>query len=226
MNKIIVANMKMYLDYDEVKNYLEKIKKEKTDNIIFCPSTIYIPCFKEANLNLGVQDVSEHERGNHTGSISCRQVKSLDISYVIIGHSEVKNNNKTINKKIKLCKKYGITPIVCIGENKKDIYKKRTIRKSLNSYLKNINLDKIIIAYEPKYMVNSNKNINVKYIEKMIKYIKKIVKKYKINDIMVLYGGNINKKNIEYLKQIKELDGYLIGRTSLNIKELIEVACN
>ena len=75
-------------------------------------------------------------------------------------------------------------------------------------------------------MVNSNKNINVKYIEKMIKYIKKIVKKYKINDIMVLYGGNINKKNIEYLKQIKELDGYLIGRTSLNIKELIEVACN
>lgn len=227
MNKIIIANMKMNLDKTEIINYLKELEKENLDNVIFCPTSIYIPYFIDKKINVGIQDISKYEKGNHTGEISCMQAKSLGVKYAIIGHSEIKDKPKTINKKIKLCKKNNIIPILCVGERKKSIYKEQIVKRQLKNYLKNISLDKIIIAYEPKFMVNSENKVNVKYIEKMIKYIKNIVKNYKVNDIMVLYGGNTNKENIKLMTKIKELDGFLVGRTSLDVKkfkELIEVA--
>ena len=223
MNKIIVANMKMNLDNEEIKKYLNSLENKKLDNVVFCPTSIYIPYFIEKNLNVGIQNISEYEIGNHTGEISCNQAKSIGVKYSIIGHSEIKDSKQVINRKIKLCKKNNIIPIICVGERKKSIYRKQMIKKQLDNYLKNISMDRIIIAYEPVFMVNSKKNIDVKYLEKMIKYIKKIIKKYKINDIIILYGGSIGINNIKTINTIKELDGYLIGNSSLNINELFKL---
>ena len=45
---------------------------------------------------------------------------------------------------------------------------------------------------------------------------------YKKN-IKVIYGGSINEKNIDNLKNIKELDGFLIGSASINPTQFIEI---
>lgn len=223
MNKIFVANMKMNLNYEEIKEYLKSLENKNLDNIIFCPTSIYIPYFTLKNLNVGIQNISKYESNNHTGEISCNQIKSMKVEYAIIGHSDIKDNKKDINIKIKLCKKYNIIPILCIGERKNNIYKKQIIKKQLKCYLNNINMDKIIIAYEPVYMINSKKNINVKQLQKTILFIKKQLKKYKINDTIVLYGGSIDEKNIKTIINIKELDGYLIGNSSLNVKQFLKL---
>lgn len=223
MNKIIVANMKMNLEYEEIIEYLNSLQNKKIDNIIFCPTSIYIPYFIEKSLNVGIQNFSKYEKGNHTGEISCNQAQSIGVKYAIIGHSEIRDSKDIINKKIKLCKKNNIIPILCIGERKKSLYKENIIKRQLDNYLKDITMDKIIIAYEPVFMINSKNNINVKQLQKTIKFIKKIVKNYKINDIIILYGGSIDENNLKSILNIEELDGYLIGNSSLEIKKFLKL---
>lgn len=223
MSKLIVANMKMNLDNKEIKDYLNSLNNKKLDNIIFCPTSLYIPYFIDKNLNVGIQNISKYENGNHTGEISCKQAKSIGVKYAIIGHSEIKDKKQIINKKLKLCEKNNIIPILCVGERKKSIYKEQVVKRQLNSYLKDISIDKLIIAYEPVFMINSKNTIDVKYLKKMIKFIKKIVKNYEINDIMILYGGSIDENNLESIINIEGLDGYLIGNSSLDIKKFLRL---
>ena len=53
MNKIIIGNLKAYMTYQDVKNYVDKI----TDNVILCPSAIYVPYFLNHNYKVGLQNV-------------------------------------------------------------------------------------------------------------------------------------------------------------------------
>ena len=42
-------------------------------------------------------------------------------------------------------------------------------------------------------------------------------------DIKVIYGGSINEKNIDTIKDIKQLDGFLIGSASINPISFLEI---
>lgn len=230
MNKLIVANMKMNLSIDEIKIYLKKLEEISTDKIIFCPSAIYIPYFIDKKLNVGIQNISVHEKGAYTGEISILQASSLKVKYAIIGHSEVRknlnDNDININKKIRLCLNNNVIPILCIGEKEKSSLEKvkQILIKQLINCLNNIDkLEKVIIAYEPDWTIGSNKSLNNKTIEEIILFIKKFIcQNYKINDIIVLYGGSINSDNIEKINSISCLDGILIGNYSINIDKFLK----
>ena len=48
-------------------------------------------------------------------------------------------------------------------------------------------------------------------------------KKFKFNTPKVIYGGSVNGKNINNLKKIKNVDGFLIGGASLNQNKFIDI---
>mgnify|MGYP004606795695 CR=1 FL=1 len=225
MNKIIIANMKMNLNYNEIKEYLKNVNKD----VIYIPSAIYIPYFIEKNLKCGIQNISIYEEGNHTGEISVLQASSLGIKYVIVSHSEINDSAFNINQKIKLCLKYNLTPILCIGEKLKTDDIKNVIINKLDNYLKDItDINKIIFAYEPEWIIGKNDSVDIKIVDDIISFIKKFLyQKYKISDIMVLYGGSINSYNVKEIINIPYIDGILVGNNSTNIEEfskIIEVA--
>lgn len=225
MNKIIIANMKMNLNYNEIKEYLKNVNKY----VIYIPSAIYIPYFIEKNLKCGIQNISIYEEGNHTGEISVLQASSLGIKYVIVSHSEINDSAFNINQKIKLCLKYNLTPILCIGEKLKTDDIKNVIINKLDNYLKDItDINKIIFAYEPEWIIGKNDSVDIKIVDDIISFIKKFLyQKYKISDIMVLYGGSINSYNVKEIINIPYIDGILVGNNSTNIEEfskIIEVA--
>ena len=87
-----------------------------------------------------------------------------------------------------------------------------------------------MLAYEPEWMIGTNNNIEISRLEEIISFIKEFIyQKYKIGDIIVLYGGSINSHNIKNINKIPYLDGILVGNNSTNIKEflkIIEVALN
>src|SRR3954466_4227102 len=68
----------------------------------------------------GAQDISEHEKGAHTGDISGTMLAKLGCSYVVIGHSERRQyhdeDDTQVNAKIKAALRHDITPLVCVGE--------------------------------------------------------------------------------------------------------------
>ena len=84
---------------------------------------IYLNQFKSNNYKLTAQDLSCNNNGSFTGEISAKQLKSIGVDSVIIGHIERRKNfNETdeiINKKIKLAIKNNLNVILCIGEREK-----------------------------------------------------------------------------------------------------------
>ena len=229
MKKIIVINQKTYLTLKEAKNYGIDINDYiRTDQeVIICPSNIYIPYFTgKYNFSLGSQNISPLEI---TGETTGKMLKSYNIKYTLVGHNERKNSlnetNKEINNKIKEAQKYNITPIAILGETyyQKELKKSgEMITKTLKEYLKDTN-DNIIIGYEPNYTFKEKQIPTKEHIEEIVTLIKNITKRKYNKEIKVLYGGNVSKENIKILEQIKNLDGYLIGRKAINIKDIKEI---
>ena len=229
MKKIIVINQKTYLTLKEAKNYGIDINDYiRTDQeVIICPSNIYIPYFTgKYNFSLGSQNISPLEI---TGETTGKMLKSYNIKYTLVGHNERKNNlnetTKDVNQKILEAQKYNITPIAILGETyyQKELKKSgEIITKTLKEYLKNTN-DNIIIGYEPNYTFKEKQIPTKQHIEEIVTLIKNITKRKYNKEIKVLYGGNVSKENIKTLEQIKNLDGYLIGRKAINIKDIKEI---
>lgn len=235
MKKIIVLNLKMNLDYEEALKYVSDIKNNISDlfNTIFCPSYIYLDLFKKSNYKIGSQNVFFPKNGSYTGEVSASQLKSMGINYSLVGHSERRKyfneDDKMIGNKISFCLKEGITPILCIGETLEEKHLKKTasiIKRQLFYALKETNqdlIDDVIVAYEPVWAIGTGVIPTMLEIEDTIEFIKQTIKKDYNANVKVLYGGSINKNNIKEIIKIKNLDGLLIGSSSIDAKYLIDM---
>lgn len=234
-NKIIVANLKMDMDVKDVSNYL-KIINDKIDdkNIIVCPTSIYMPYFLKQKYQVGIQNIFFESKGAFTGEVSPKQIKSIGVNYAIVGHNERRiyfnETDSIINKKVKACLDNKIKVILCIGETKEEHYMLKTnyvLKKQINRALNDIDnkyFHNILIAYEPGWAIGTGIVPKNKEIEDTIKYIKSIVNdNFNYQDIKVLYGGSINEKNINKLKNIDNISGYLIGEASTNANTLLNI---
>lgn len=208
----------MFLDGTEITNYLNKI--QKGNNVIILPSTIHIPYFLNRNIKIGIQNICIN---NITGEVSALQAKKIGVSYVLLGHSERRKyfneTNEEINLKIKEALIEKLNVILCISETleeRNNNLTKESLKRQLNECLCDIN-DEIIIAYEPTWSISSGIILPNKEIESVVEFIKELYP-YK-----VLYGGSINKNNINIFEQVNNLDGYLIGNISSKVDEFNEI---
>ena len=241
-NKILfIANWKMFGDLNSVKSIqsvvnLSKKKNYKNAKIIYCPPYTLLNNFviktRKTHLDVGAQNCHyEINTGPFTGSISSTMIKKLGAKYVIIGHSENRSNGETnslINKKIHSAILNNLNVIFCIGENlfeKKNKKTNKILKKQIEIGLKKIKkIDKIIFAYEPVWSIGTGKVLTNQELTKQVIIIKKIIKnKFKNQKIKIIYGGSVNNQNINNLKQIREINGFLIGGASQNSKKFIDI---
>lgn len=211
---LVVLNNKCNFNLDEYLDYQNKLKNLKFKNdIVLCPSSIYLSNFELENVFLGSQNVSPFNDGAYTGEVSARQLKSLNVKYCLVGHSErrvyFKENNKIMKNKIEQLLENEIIPIYCVGE-----LEKNSDNNELDEELKILeeirNNEKIIIAYEPLWAIGTGIQPNINELEKIIKLIKE-----KFPNNKVLYGGSVNEDSIVNLKS-EVIDGYLLGGVSLH----------
>ena len=231
-----IANGKMFGSLNslnslhKVVNFFKSFKKKKLVKIIYCPpSTLIRPMskkLKNTNIIVGAQNCHEYENyGAFTGSINSNMLKNVGAKYIIIGHSENRQSgetNKLINLKIKSALKSGLKVIFCIGETLKEKRKKNTkqiLNKQISLGLKMIkNKNKVIVAYEPVWAIGSGLIPKSNDLFDTINFIKT-----KIRNSKVLYGGSVNPKNINELKSINNIDGFLIGGASQDPKKFIDI---
>ena len=221
--KIVAANLKMNLNYDEIKKYLEDINEIDNKNVIFIPTSIYVPYFLNKGYSVGVQNCHYLNKGAYTGETSPSQLKSIGVDYVLIGHSERRTyfneDNDLLNMKIKEALNNGLKVIYCIGETEEERNHGKTkevLKTELLEGLKDIN-EEVIIAYEPVWAIGTSVTPTSLEIEEAVDYIKSIY------DYPTLYGGSTNDKNIEELNSIKNVDGFLIGGASLDTQKLDKI---
>jgi len=226
MSKIVIGNQKMYMDKEEVLTFVETLKNTNMNNkqVIVCPTYPFLEYYNGV-VPVGAQNVSINDNGAYTGEVSSAQLKSLNIPYCIVGHSERREyNNETdeeINKKVIKLLENDITPILCIGEKLEERQNKSTetvIKNELTSDLKGLSpesVERIIIAYEPIWAIGTGLTPTLEEIDQAMKFIKNYVTTtYNVSKVTVLYGGSVSDKNIDELNTIESIDGYLIGGAS------------
>lgn len=226
MNKMIILNHKMNLEYDQVYEYIDGLNKfETSNNIIICPSNIYLENFiNNSTWGIGAQNVFEKIEGEYTGEISTLQLKSLGVEYCIVGHYERKRYfNETyevINRKVISCLESNIIPIVCIGSSGI----KDSVTEELDLILKDIqNIDFIVFAYEP---LELDQIPDVERIEDDINFIYEyLYSKYESRP-NVIYGGGVNKENIQSIMDLDNLNGVIIGKVSCDINQIKNIIEN
>lgn len=136
--KLIVANFKMHLLASEVDSYIDEFQTNCTttdSEVIFCPPFTALCTFQESvqglPYSLGAQNISNESSGAYTGEVSGEMLRDIGCQYVIIGHSERRNlfsePDRIVSEKVTRALKVGITPIVCIGEDRETYEKGETL---------------------------------------------------------------------------------------------------
>ena len=215
---LVIINHKTNFLYENIKSYEKKLRKY---DVIVLPSTCYLPLFKKGKYILGAQDVSSYDDLVKTGEVTGKELKSLNTSYVLIGHSERRiYNNETddiLKQKIKNAQNNNIIPLYCIGDENKENFE--VLKNQLDLFIENYKSNIYHIIYEPIYNINNN-NPDLSSIDNHIKYIKDYLQTKNISNYKIIYGGGVNRNNIEILKQNENLDGVIISKAGLNIKDL------
>ena len=232
-----IANWKMFGDLttlnslDKVIKFSKNIKKNKI-KLIYCPpSTLIRPLskrLKKTKIEVGAQNCHHsYDTGAYTGQVNSRMLKSVGAKYVIIGHSEnrqVGDNDKLINLKIKSATRASLKVIFCIGETLEQKKNKKTnhvLANQIKNGLKSIkNKSNIIVAYEPVWSIGSGL---IPKSDELIKSIAYIKSKLGNKSIKILYGGSVNSNNVDKLKIITGIDGFLIGSASQNSNKFIDI---
>ena len=236
-----IANWKMHGNTGDIIKTkpiikLANTKKYKNHKIVYCPPYTLLNYFynkvKNSNISIGAQNCHpSSDYGAFTGSINSKLIKASGAKYIILGHSENRKNGETdsiINKKIHSALNENLKIIFCIGEKLADKRKKNTLRvlrNQLNQGLKAVKkFDNLIIAYEPVWSIGTGIIPKKSELSKNIANIKKILSSFKNSkNIKLLYGGSVNPENSKELSRIKDINGFLIGGASLNLKKFIDI---
>ena len=226
--KYLVCNFKnKLLKEDIIKNNNRLGEIETKVKLFLIPQVCYLSMFDCTGYELGVQDISSFMDKTITGEIEAFQVKSLGVTYVIIGHSERRNYKHEINidfiNKINNAMEAGLKVIYCIGESLSDRENGNTymvLEKQISEVLNNVSLKNIMIAYEPVWAIGTGVIPETNEINETIDFIKNtIMDKYECK-MDCLYGGSVNNENIHELSQIKGINGFLVGGASLDVTKV------
>lgn len=245
--KIVAGNWKMNKNLPEalaltteLKNILSAEYKGKSTVLVCVPFPFIqaVHHFAAASpIQVGAQNCSQHDSGAYTGEVSAPMIKSLGISYVIIGHSERRQyfgeDGPLLAKKTDQCLVNGLTPVFCCGEplevreaGKHTELVKMQVSESL-FHLSPDQLLKVVIAYEPVWAIGTGKTASAQQAQDMHEIIRAtLAEKYGkdvADQIRILYGGSVKADNAAELFSCPDVDGGLVGGASLKAREFAEI---
>jgi len=230
---MVVANWKMYTRASDayilattIRNMLADVEGIET---VICPPFVWLSEIseivkKDGKVNVGAQNMFYEPEGAYTGEISPLMIVDL-AKYVILGHSERRNyfheNDLLINEKVISAIKYGLTPIICVGEKSKTAPISDAVnqlREALNTIPKNRYKD-VVVAYEPVWAIGGAKVASIDHIVKGMFKLREVVDR----DTSILYGGSVNVEQVTELAKRPEIDGVLVGSASIRAASFIKI---
>jgi triosephosphate isomerase len=187
-------------------------------------------------VELGAQDVSSHDAGAFTGETSAAMLRDLGVRYVIVGHSERRQNHGEtdvlVADKAAKALAAGITPIVCVGETLEQREAGSTedvVRRQLAAVIHTNGhcISEIVLAYEPVWAIGTGKTASPEQAQEVHAYIRDLLTKLYgaalAQKVRILYGGSMKPANAPELLAQKDIDGGLIGGASLEARSFIDL---
>jgi len=243
--KFIAGNWKMNTTLDEARALAKAIVDAAgrvTDvDVAVCPPYISLAAVGEAvmgsSVKLGAQDVHWEAKGAFTGKISCAMLKSVGVTYVIVGHSEQRiyfhETDETVNKKVRAVLSAGLLPIVCVGETLAERKVGRLIEvvgrqvKGAFAGIAKADALKCTVAYEPVWAIGTGEVATPAQANEAHQFIRTVLAslydKAAADAMRIQYGGSMKPDNAKALLALSDVDGGLIGGAALKAQDFFGI---
>lgn len=239
MKKLMAANWKMFKTWDEAVITARKLAElvgtvpDDREVLIFPSFTSLKGVSKElaskSGFSTGGQDFYTEEQGAFTGEISPKMLKSCGAVFGLTGHSERRHvlgeTDEFIGKKTAYGIEAGLKVVLCVGElieerkaGKVEEVVDRQIREGLKDVPRDIDPERISVAYEPVWAIGTGEVAGPEEIVEAHGFCRKILQDIfgeKANEIRILYGGSVKPDNCSQIISLDNVDGVLVGGASL-----------
>jgi triosephosphate isomerase len=179
---------------------------------------------------LGAQNCHWEDKGAFTGEVSPGMLAKLDVTYVIVGHSERRQHfgetDEWVNRKVKAVLAHGMVPIMCVGETLAEREAGRAAEKvegQVRAGLAGLSAEQaggMVIAYEPVWAIGTGRTATPADAQEMCARVRAVVGELfgdaAAATVRVQYGGSVSPANVAELMAGPDVDGALVGGASLD----------
>jgi triosephosphate isomerase len=242
---IVAANWKMHKTHLEAiqavqkLGYLVDVKDTDAVEVVICPPFTALRSVQtliesdRLAFGLGAQDVYPETQGAFTGEVSPPMLSALRVGYVIVGHSErrrlFREDDETVNRKVRAVLAHGMAPIVCVGESLEEREADGTesvVRDQVRAAFAQVAPEQAafaVIAYEPIWAIGTGRNAELADAGRVIEVVRATLDGSHGADVAravrVQYGGSVTAGNMREFMAHPEIDGALVGGASLDPEE-------
>jgi triosephosphate isomerase len=241
MKKLIAGNWKMNGSVASNVALVRTLLGSSADwkcAVVVCVPAPYLGQVKSlvdgSSIELGAQDVSQHESGAFTGEVSAAMLREFGTRYVIVGHSERRQyhaeSDSAVAIKAQRALAAGVTPIVCVGETlaERDAGKTEEVVKRQLAAVIHTNghcISEIVVAYEPVWAIGTGKTATPAQAQQVHAVLRAQLRaaSAQADRVHILYGGSMNAANAAELLSQPDIDGGLVGGASLKAADFLSI---
>ena len=233
----VAGNWKMNGSLSLVADFNKKLAEVKcVAQVVVCAPSVLLHGFEKVGFSIGAQNVSHLDNGAHTGELSVEMLREAGCDYVIVGHSERREDqgesNALVAQKAQKSIAAGLTPIICVGESL-DVRESGNVEsfvaEQLNALTSLMTVDELkrsVIAYEPIWAIGTGKTASPEQAQELHEFIRGYFSKVDAElaqGLRILYGGSVKPDNAATLFSQQDVDGGLIGGASLKAEDFISI---
>jgi triosephosphate isomerase len=242
---LIAGNWKMHGTIAEseerVASLLPRISTAEHVDVAVCvPFTALqavVDSTRGSRLAVYAQNMHWEAEGPYTGEISGPMLSEIDVTGVVLGHSERRQlfgeTDKHLQLKVPAALQAGLEVILCVGETeqeREDGDTERRLRHQVQEGLEKVpteRLGEIVIAYEPIWAIGTGQTATAEQAQDALAFVRALVadrSKEQAERSRILYGGSMKPANAEELLALPDCDGGLIGGASLDVEQFTAIA--
>jgi triosephosphate isomerase (TIM) len=244
MRQLIAGNWKMHCLGGEAVALARAVAAGASDaasgaitaELLICPTALHVASVAEAvkgsAVAVGGQDCHQAKQGAHTGDIAAPMLRDAGASWVILGHSERRQNHgetdELVREKTLAAVEAGLIPIICVGETSDQRASGQEteivgwqIAGSLPKPFTGV------LAYEPIWAIGTGRTATEEDVAVMHDFIREeLVRQFGEagKAIRILYGGSVRPANAAALLAVPNVDGALVGGASLKAEDFLAIA--
>ncbi len=241
---LIAGNWKMYKTESQAEEYIQALLPRVSsvsgvDVAVCVPFTdlrAMVDSARGSRVEVYAQNMHHEPQGAYTGEVSAPMLCELDVSGVVLGHSERRElfgeTDRALALKIPAALAAGLAPIVCVGETEAERDggdTERKLRHQIGEDLAGVTderLADIVIAYEPIWAIGTGRVATPEQAQDAIAFVRALVvgrSPEAAERMRILYGGSVKPENAAELLALPDVDGALVGGASLDAESFAAI---
>jgi triosephosphate isomerase (TIM) len=234
---VIAGNWKMHKTIAEAEMFigslLPRVSTAAGVELAICPPYTALGAMVDSTRGSQVavwaQNMHHDDSGAYTGEISAPMLVELDVTGVILGHSERRQmfgeTDRALALKVPAALAADLQVVLCVGETEEERENgdtERRLRHQVQEGLSRVDegrLGDIVIAYEPIWAIGTGKVATAEQAQEAIAFVRALVadrSREQAKRTRILYGGSVKPDNAAELLSCSDIDGALVGGASLD----------